>query len=693
MMTNAYISDLLIDAIGITLINSIWQGLMVLVVLWLLLQVIPKPKVQLKYWLSVTALTAILFWSGYTFINQLVPVAEAGQSVITNPGRIDLAYASQTLMEFSVVTAFKEQLGQWTFWLQPYMDTIVVIWLAGVMLFLIRLQGSVYYLRRLQSIGTQPVSPGWQSKIEELSDRLGIAKRVQAFESTIAGIPMVIGHLKPVILIPAGMLSGLPPREIEAILAHELAHVKRFDYLINMVQTVVESILFFNPAVWWISHTIRKHREHCCDDVAVQYCGNQLEYANALSNLGAWSLKTPALGMGLFKNKNELLMRIKRLVYPQTGSRTVKEKLIPGAILMLTLMCFTWYSHKVQAQLAPVPQPAIDNISEMMVAPALDQVLDTIPAEQETLPPMEPVPQNDDSWFEDPEIEVEVEVTPPEFQVQPPVEEFFGYTVIPDVEELVELSLSLSPDIDLDINPMVDFEVDPWVDVEVIEEVIAQAQFQFNDTTRERIREALEAQREALEKARVEQSKALEQARAQLRESLEADKPDDLTEEEWAMAKEQIARAEKSVAQAMRHSEKTLERALAAQELEFRQAERFARHQGVRHEQKAREVQRQVERVAREQARIQREVARAHGNAARHRYGSSMHSGKEAQLRRALKEDGLIDSFDSDISLSFTKSQIKINGVKLQGTVKEKYRELLDDMYGKNSTGELEFKD
>jgi beta-lactamase regulating signal transducer with metallopeptidase domain len=692
-MYNTYISDLLIDAIGITLINSIWQGLVVLMILYLLLQVVPKSKVQFKYWLSVTALTGILFWSGYTFFNEVLPVPESEGAVLSNPERINLAHASQTLMEFSAVSTFKEQLGQWTFWLQPHMDTIVVIWLAGVMLFLIRLQGSVYYLRRLQSIGTQKVSPGWQLKIEELSDRLGITKRVQAYESTIAGIPMVIGHLKPVILIPAGMLSGLQPKEIEAILAHELAHVKRFDYLINMVQTVVESMLFFNPAVWWISHTIRKHREHCCDDVAVKYCGNQLEYANALSNLGAWSLKTPALGMGLFKNKNELLMRIKRLVYPQTGSRTLKEKLIPGVILMLTLMCFTWYSHKVQAQLAPVPQPALADFGETVVAPGKEQVLDTIPEEQEALPPMEPVPQTDDSWFEDPEIEVEVEVTPPEFHVQPPVEEFFGYTAIPDVDELVELSLSLSPYIDLDINPMVDSQVDPWVDMEVIEQVIAQAQFQFNDTTRERIREALEAQRDALEKAREEQSRALEQARAQLQESLKADRPEDLTEEEWAMAKEQIARAEKSVAQAMRQSEKALERALAAQELEFHQAERFARnHHGITHAHKER-IQRQVERVASEQARIQREVARAHGNAALHRYGSSMHSGKEAQLRRTLKEDGLIDSFNSDISLSFTKSQIKINGVKLQGTVKEKYREVLDDMYGRNSTGELEFKD
>ena len=193
-------------------------------------------------------------------------------------------------------------------------------------------------------------------------DRMGIAIPVKLVESKLADVPMVIGHLKPVVLIPFGMLTGLTVKEVEAILAHELAHIKRYDYLINIVQTLVESLLFFNPAVWWISHLIRKNREHCCDDIAVRYCGNQLIYANALSNLGAWSLKSPVLGMGLFKNQNELLMRIKRLVYPQGGNRTVKEKLIPGIVLAMTVLFLSWYSLKVQAQLAPMESVPVDSI-------------------------------------------------------------------------------------------------------------------------------------------------------------------------------------------------------------------------------------------------------------------------------------------------------------------------------------------
>ena len=693
MITKSYISDLLIDAIGITLINSIWQGLVVMLFLSFLLYVIPKNRVQLKYWLSVTALTAMLFWTGYTFIKQVFPITQA--SALTNSALlgVNLSDAHMTISELGAVTSVKNLLNLIVMEMQPHLGTIVIIWLVGVSLFLIRLQGSIFYLRRLQSIGTQPVPLVWQGKIEDLSNKLGIMKKVRAFESSLAGIPMVIGHLKPVILLPAGMLTGLSPKEIEAILAHELAHIKRFDYLINIVQTVVESLLFFNPAVWWISHEIRKHREHCCDDVAVQYCGDQLEYANALSNLGAWSLKTPTLGMGLFKNKNELLMRIKRLVYPQAGSRTLKEKLIPGAVLMLTVLCLTWYSHRVQAQLVPVQIP---KSLDKPIPPSIDAVADTIPEVpvQEALPPMEPVPGADGSWFDETDYEVDVQVHIPDFFVTPPVEKSFEeFMVMPEVEEWVDISLAVAPEIEIDLSPLIEIEVEELVNIDHLQDVMAGFQEQFNDTTRERIMEALEAQREALEEARIEQSKTLEKVREQLRETLTADRPDELTEEEWEMAKEQIARAERSVEQAMRQSEKALERALAEKEHGFRESQRIAHAHMAKNAHKTREVQRQVERVAREQARIQREVARAYGQAQRHNFGARMHSGKEAKLRRALQEDGLIDNYNSDISLLFTRNQIKINGVKLAGDVKDKYRELLDDMYGHNSTGELEFKD
>jgi beta-lactamase regulating signal transducer with metallopeptidase domain len=686
--------DLLIDRVGFTLVSSLWQGLIVSLVLFLLLYIIPKHRVELKYWLAVTALASMVFWTGYTFTQQLFPVKVIETASSQEIYGLSLSGSQLNLEDIKPVSVVKGQLDHWLFKLQPYMDKMVVIWLLGVFFFLIRLQGSMIYLRKLRVWGTHPLPSSWQQKVMELSDKLGIQRKIGIVESSMAQVPMVIGHLKPVILLPVGMLTGLSAREVEAILVHELAHIKRFDYLINIVQTLIESLLFFNPAIWWISHTIREHREHCCDDIAVKYCGNQLEYANALSNLGAWSLKTPALGMGLFKNKNELLMRIKRIVYPQVGGRTLKEKLIPGVVLVLTVLFLSWYSHKLQAHMMPVDRPEV--LGELH---SEQQVKDTLPQQEteEILPPMEPEQVVDEPWpneNEDNQIELEIDVDIPDFEVDVPnMLEFDTFVIpsFPDVEELVDLSLAVVPDIKVLVDPYMDIDIEELVDMERLKEAMVDLHIQLDDTTRERIREALQAQRLALERAKEEQAEALENARKQLRLSLEAERPDDLTEEEWEMAKDQIAQAERQVERALRQSERALEQALKDQDYDFhRHIDRVIRDNADREV----IVRRHVERVESDQERYRRNADRAHEHANRYRHREvKRHSGKEAKLRSNLLQDGLIDNYNANVTLSFTRNQIKINGVKLQGSVKEKYRELLDDMYGKNSTGALEFRD
>ena len=114
----------------------------------------------------------------------------------------------------------------------------------------------------------------WQNKLNSFRYKLKLAKPVRLLESARVNVPVVIGFIKPVILVPVGMLTGFSSDEVESILAHELAHVVRNDYLINILQSVAEIILFYNPALWWISGTIRKEREKCCDDIAVFLCGN-----------------------------------------------------------------------------------------------------------------------------------------------------------------------------------------------------------------------------------------------------------------------------------------------------------------------------------------------------------------------------------------------------------------------------------
>jgi beta-lactamase regulating signal transducer with metallopeptidase domain len=147
-------------------------------------------------------------------------------------------------------------------------------------------------------------------------------------------VPTVIGWLRPVILVPASALTGLSAEQLEALLAHELAHIKRYDYLINLIQTAVETLLFYHPAVWWLSAQIRQEREHCCDDLAVATCGDVLIYARALAELE--QLRSLAPGLAVAANGGALINRIQRLIGSPARASHRFESWLAGVIALAT---------------------------------------------------------------------------------------------------------------------------------------------------------------------------------------------------------------------------------------------------------------------------------------------------------------------------------------------------------------------
>ena len=147
-------------------------------------------------------------------------------------------------------------------------------------------------------------------------------------------VPVIVGHLKPVIVLPAAALSGLSPAHLEAVIAHELAHVRRHDYLVNLAQTVIETLLFYHPAVWWVSPHVRVAREHCCDDLAVTVCRSRHEYVRALLDLEELRDATPALALGA--TDGSLLARGRRLLVPQQG-RTSPPRLAASVIALMVV--------------------------------------------------------------------------------------------------------------------------------------------------------------------------------------------------------------------------------------------------------------------------------------------------------------------------------------------------------------------
>jgi beta-lactamase regulating signal transducer with metallopeptidase domain len=214
---------------------------------------------------------------------------------------------------------------------------VVAAWSLGVLLLTARLLGGWWIIQRLRRSGRNAAIPEWQPRLRAIARRLGVSRPVRLLRSAIVQVPTAMGWLRPVILLPASTLSGLSPKQIESILAHELAHIRRHDYVVNLLQSLVETLLFYHPVVWWVSRRIREERELCCDDLAVVVAGDPLLYADALARLEV--LRGEAT-LALAANGGSLLTRIARLIgTPPRGDDHGSRGLgaVLGATLVVTL--------------------------------------------------------------------------------------------------------------------------------------------------------------------------------------------------------------------------------------------------------------------------------------------------------------------------------------------------------------------
>jgi VWFA-related protein len=216
---------------------------------------------------------------------------------------------------------------------QRLLPAVVVLWVLGVLAFSIRLLGGWRFAARLRSTA-HPAPAEWWQTLDRISVRLGVKRRVRLLVSSLVDVPTVIGWLRPAILVPVEFLIGGALVHVTALLAHELAHIRRSDYLASLLQGVVESVLFYHPAVWWLSEQIRAERELCCDDLAVAATGDVLAYARALADLEA---RRPVhLTPALAANGGSLVNRVRRLIEP--AHAMVESAPGPGAAWAMTLL-------------------------------------------------------------------------------------------------------------------------------------------------------------------------------------------------------------------------------------------------------------------------------------------------------------------------------------------------------------------
>lgn len=192
------------------------------------------------------------------------------------------------------------------------------LWLAGALAFQLRLAVAWFRAHQLRRVGTELLEPAWQAELRALGERLGLRRAVRVYASARVEVPALVGWLEPVVLVPTAALAQLTPDQLRAVLAHELAHLARLDPWINALQSVIESLLFFHPAVWWLSARIREEREYCCDDLALEVVRDPLGYARALASLE--SLRRQESALVLSSHGGSLMQRIRRITSRPPGA-------------------------------------------------------------------------------------------------------------------------------------------------------------------------------------------------------------------------------------------------------------------------------------------------------------------------------------------------------------------------------------
>jgi TonB family protein len=339
MMQESLTNSPLLAGIAITLIHFLWQGVLVALVLKLLLTCISYKKSQIRYALTATAMLANLVLPLITFF--IVYDIEYRQAT-------DFVQALPLLDQSFYLE--RMQASNWYIEWFEYLPSITIFWLGIVIILSVKLLVELYNVNKLPLQGTTAADAALINRFENLSTKIGLSKKVTLLLSHKIDVPMAIGWLKPVVLIPFSMLSGLTPQQLDMLLLHELAHIRRNDYLVNFLQTLVETLLFFHPMVRWVSKQMRNEREYCSDDIAVHHGGNALAYAHTLADTASLCHKhrqhaIPSMAMAA--SGGDLKQRVVRLLdnQPHCTQTTDSGKWLASfTILLIIVFSFSKYS-------------------------------------------------------------------------------------------------------------------------------------------------------------------------------------------------------------------------------------------------------------------------------------------------------------------------------------------------------------
>ena len=361
-------SSRLAQRIGWALVHFLWQGTVVALVLAAAMRLLRRGSAQAR-WVAACAALGLMAMlpvvTACTISGDLSSATEAAPraETVTSPNATTVA-ASETGDSAASADRTPAAVGDSassespasvpsdvgglvssTCWVQRVRIVIGTILPWGVLVWLIGVAGmSVWQLAgwralgRIKRSGVRTVGPVIRDKFDRMRRRLRMSRPVRLLQSTHLVVPIVVGWLRPVVLLPVSAISGLTPTQLEAVLAHELAHIRRFDYLVRLMQAVVETVLFYHPAVWWVSGRIREEGEHCCDDWAVRLCPDRHSYARALVRAAELVSQSQCPRLAPAAVGGKLLPRIRRIlglpdVHPGGSARWLS-----GGVMLVTLL-------------------------------------------------------------------------------------------------------------------------------------------------------------------------------------------------------------------------------------------------------------------------------------------------------------------------------------------------------------------
>ena len=315
------ISDTLLKAISWTLVHTIWQGFILAFLAGIVILTTKKSTSALRYNLLSALFLGFIVVAGLTFNYEYGNENE--ESVKSLNFSIEHIKSVWTVENGTVSNNLSTLVIDF---LNTNANTIVLIWFIIFCFKCFNITSNLSQIYKIRNYRNQPVSDYWKERLEALSQAIQLNKRIVLLESQLVKVPSVTGFFKPIILLPIGLLSQLPQDQVEAILLHELAHIRRKDYFVNLLQSFAEIVFFFNPGVLWLSSLIKEERENCCDDIAVSVTKCKAKFVHALVSFQEYNMKNNELIMGFGGKKNHLLNRAKRIINNDVKSLNTVEK-------------------------------------------------------------------------------------------------------------------------------------------------------------------------------------------------------------------------------------------------------------------------------------------------------------------------------------------------------------------------------